>query len=137
MEVTGNTRLFYKKVRAHVGRVAVVNPQQFKVISQSVKKTDTNDAKTLAMFLANDMLPEVRIKDDANVQLHSLVQTRDKLVKLRTTLKNKINNILSAHGVNIKKKPLTCTTSGSKLGEAPAKLLLLWPGSFWGSFTRP
>ena len=56
------------KVRAHVGRVAVVNPQQFKVISQSVKKTDTNDAKTPAKFLAKDMLPEVRMKDDANAQ---------------------------------------------------------------------
>jgi len=107
VEVTGNTRLFYKKVRAHVGRVAVVNPQQFKVISHSVKKTDTNDAKTLAKFLAKDMLPEVRMKDDANAQLHSLVQTRDKLVKLRTTLKNKINNILSANGINMKKEALS------------------------------
>lgn len=107
VEVTGNTRLFYKRVKPHVGRVAVVNPQQFKVISQSVKKTDSNDAKTLAMFLAKDMLPEVRMKDDANAQLHSLVQTRDKLVKLRTTLKNKINNILSAHGINMKKEALS------------------------------
>lgn len=107
VEVTGNTRLFYKRVKGNVGRVAVVNPRQFKVISQSVKKTDRNDATTLAMFLSKDMLPEVRMKDDASAQLHSLVQTRDKLVKLRTVLKNKINNILSANGINMKKEALS------------------------------
>ena len=40
------------------------------------------------------------MKDKTHAQLASLTQTWDKLVKLRTTLKNKINNILSAHGIN-------------------------------------
>jgi NADPH:quinone reductase-like Zn-dependent oxidoreductase len=40
--------------------VAVVNPSQFKVISQSVKKTDKNDAELLALYLAKGLLPEVR-----------------------------------------------------------------------------
>jgi hypothetical protein len=37
--------LFYDAVVKQVGRVVVVNPSQFKVISQSVKKTDRNDAE--------------------------------------------------------------------------------------------
>jgi transposase len=37
----------------------------------------------------------------------SLTQTRDTLVKLRTALKNKINNILSAHGINSAKEALS------------------------------
>ncbi len=41
----------------------MVNPHQFKVISHSVKKTDAKDARMLARSLENDMLPEVRIKD--------------------------------------------------------------------------
>ena len=43
VEDTGNTRLFYDQVLEHVARVVVVNPKQFKVISQPVKKTDGND----------------------------------------------------------------------------------------------
>jgi transposase len=41
----------------------VVNPGQFKVISQSVKKTDRNDAELLALYLSKGLLPEVRMKE--------------------------------------------------------------------------
>jgi hypothetical protein len=37
-------------------RVVAVNPSQFKVITQSVKKTNPNDARNLALFLAMDLL---------------------------------------------------------------------------------
>ena len=49
VEATGNTRLFYDAVVKQVARVVVVNPGQFKVISQSVKKTDKKDAELLAL----------------------------------------------------------------------------------------
>lgn len=107
VEATGNTRYFASIVREKVGRFVVVNPSQFKVISQSVKKTDRNDAETLALYLSKDLVPEVRMKDEAHAQMASLVQTRDKLVKLRTTLKNKINNILSARGIPTAKESLS------------------------------
>lgn len=85
----------------------MVNPHQFQVISKSVKKTDERDAETLALFLSKGMLPEVRMKQDEQAQMASLVQTRDKLVKLRTTLKNKVNNILAAQGILLKKEGLS------------------------------
>jgi transposase len=114
VEVTGNTRLFYEAVKPHVARVVAVDPNQFKVISHSVKKTDPNDARNLALYLDKDLLPEVRMKDKTQAQLASLTQTRDTLVKLRTSLKNKVNNILSAHGINLKKEALS---SERKLNE--------------------
>jgi transposase len=49
VEVTGNTRLFHDAVAPHVKRVVAVNASQFKVITQSVKKTDPNDARNLAL----------------------------------------------------------------------------------------
>jgi transposase len=107
VEVTGNTRLFYNAVVSHVAKVVVVNPTQFKLIRQSVKKTDPHDARTLAFYLSKEMLPEVRMKDTLHAQLASLTQTRDTLVKQRTALKNKVNNILSAHGINLRKESLT------------------------------
>ena len=63
VEVTGNTRLFHEAVAPQVERVVAVNPRQFQVIRQSVKKTDPNDARNLALYLAKDLLPEVRMKD--------------------------------------------------------------------------
>ena len=107
VEVTGNTRLFYELVAPHVARVAVVNPSEFRVIRQSTKKTDKHDAQALALFLSKDLLPEVRMKDKQHAELASLTQTRDVLVKQRTALKNKVNNLLSSRGVNLKKESLT------------------------------
>src|SRR5258707_9347025 len=106
VEVTGNTRLFYDAVAPHVKRVVAVNPNQFQVITHSVKKTDPNDARNLALYLAKDLLPEVRMKDKTQAQIASLTQTRDTMVKLRTALKNKANNVCSAHGVNLNKESL-------------------------------
>ena len=106
VEVTGNTRLFWDAVAPHVARVVVVNPSQFHVIRKSVKKTDEHDARALALFLSKDMLPEVRMKDPEHAEMASLVQTRDTLVKSRTALKNKVNNLLSARGINLSKESL-------------------------------
>jgi transposase len=63
VEVTSNTRLFHDAVKPYVARVVAVDQNQFKVISHSVKKTDPNDARNLALYLAKDLLPEVRMKD--------------------------------------------------------------------------
>lgn len=107
VEVTGNTRLFYEGVAPRVARVVVVDPNQFRVISHSVKKTDPNDARNLALYLAKGLLPEVRMKAKAQAEVASLTQTRDRLVKLRTALKNKVNNLLSARGIELEKEDLS------------------------------
>jgi len=117
VEATGNTRLFYDAVQPHVARVVVVATNQFRVITQSVKKTDANDAQLLALYLEKGLLPEVRMKDKQHGQIASLIQTRDALVKLRTALKNKVNNILSARGINLAKEALS---SEKKLDEVLA-----------------
>jgi transposase len=93
VEITSNTRLFFDAVAPHVARVVVVDTNQFHVISRSVKKTNPNDARLLALYLAKNLLPEVRMKDKDRAQLASLTQTRDTLVKQRSALKNKVNNI--------------------------------------------
>lgn len=107
VEATGNVRLFCEALKGRGCRVVVVNPHQFQVISRSVKKTDEHDAKVLAEFLSKGMLPEVRMKDEVHARIASLAQTRDKLVKLRTTLKNKVNNLLAARGILIRKESLS------------------------------
>ena len=106
VEATGNTAWFVSQVRDRIRKVTVVNPFQFEVIRRSVNKNDENDAKALAFFLSKDMLPEARMKTKENAQLHSLATTRDKLVKQRTALINKIHNVLNSYGIKFKKESL-------------------------------
>lgn len=119
VEAMGTTRLFTEALKERGCRLVVVNPHQFKVISQSVKKTDEHDAKVLAEFLSKDLLPEVRMKDEEHARVASLAQTRDKLVKLRTTLKNKVNNMLAARGVLMRKESLSSEKGLSAVLAAP------------------
>jgi transposase len=113
VEATGNTAWFIEQVRSRVRKVVPVDPNQFKVIRKSVKKTDKHDARMLALFLSKGMLPEARMKQKENAQLHSLATTRDKLVKQRTALVNKIHNVLNSYGLKWKKETLT-TEKGLK-----------------------
>jgi transposase len=119
VEVTGNTRLFHEAVAPHVARVVVVDPNQFRVISHSVKKTDPNDARNLALYLAKGLLPEVRMKEKPQAEVASLTQTRDRLVKLRTALKNKVNNLLSTRGIEIEKEDLSSEKGLRRVLEQP------------------
>jgi transposase len=59
VEATCNTRWFAEQVASSVRRVVLVNPRQFEVVKNSVKKTDKNDALNLARFLKADLLPRV------------------------------------------------------------------------------
>jgi transposase len=106
VEILGYTRNFLNQIKG-VKRIAVVNTTEFKVISQSKKKTDKNDARLLAFYLEKDMLPEVKMPDDNIAEIRSLVSTRHKFVQMRTMLKNKMHAILNSHGHMTKKEDFT------------------------------
>lgn len=117
VESTGNTAFFVREIQSKVKRVRIVNPIQFKIISSSVKKTDEIDALTIARFLSKDMIPEVRMRTKEQSQIASLIGTRDKFVKLRTALKNKIHNILNANGIVTKPEMFTAEKGLEKLSD--------------------
>lgn len=104
IESTGNTAYFVREVKAFVKKVRIINPAQFKIISHSVKKTDEHDALIIARYLSKGLIPEVRMRSKENAQIASLISTRDRMVKLRTALKNKIHNVLNANGIVTKKE---------------------------------
>lgn len=117
VESTTNVKYFRKKVKEYVSRVIVVNPRKFKVISESTKKTDKNDAELLAYYASKELLPEVRIKDDSYVEIESLTNTRNKLVELRSSLKNKIHNLLLSQGILTKREEFSSDKSLKKVLE--------------------
>jgi len=104
VEATGNAGHFVRGIEGLVKEVKLVNPMQFKVISSSVKKTDEKDAEVIARYLSKGLIPEVRVRSKSESQLASLIGTRDRFIKLRTALKNKIHNILNANGIVTKKE---------------------------------
>lgn len=59
------------------------------------------------------------MKDKELAQLASLTQTRDTLVKQRSALKNKVNNILSARGLNLAKEALSSEKKLTEVVELP------------------
>jgi transposase len=119
VEAMGTTARFYDAVVGRVARVVVVNPHQFKVISESVKKTDRNDAQALALYLAKDLLPEVRMKPKQNRELMHLAETRDLLVKQRSALKGKINNLLAMQGIELKREALSSKIALERVLASP------------------
>jgi transposase len=104
VESTGNTGYFAREIKSEVKAVRIINPTQFKIISASVKKTDEHDAVTIARYLSKGLIPEVRMRTKEESQIASLIGTRDKFVKLRSSLKNKIHNILNANGIVTKRE---------------------------------
>lgn len=107
VEATGNTNWFVNQVKEAVGRVVVVNPRGFQLVCKSVKKTDKEDAINLAKFLRADLLPEARLKSEEAEKVQSLSHTRVKLVRLKTSLINKIHALYVARGRKLKKSKLS------------------------------
>jgi transposase len=123
VEATGNSRYFHSEVAPLVAQCVVVNTRQFKVISQSARKTDRNDARALAQFLKLGLLPSSRLKSESHAQVSSLAQTRDRLVKLRTAMINKVHAHLRARGRESRKEAYDHSGNLSKV------LNQQWPAS--------
>lgn len=100
VESTGNTRYFKTRVEQQGVPVRVVNTAKFKVITESVKKTDRRDAATLAEFLEKDMLPEARLCSPESEELRRLLKVRTNLVKTIVSVKNQLHGLLLSLGVD-------------------------------------
>jgi transposase len=106
VESTGNTRYFKNRVETLGIAVVVVNTLKFKVVNESVKKTDRHDASTLAEFLEKEMLPVSRLCSQHSEELRRLVKARGSLVKTIVAVKNQIHGLLLSLGIESKRGEL-------------------------------
>ena len=98
IESTANSR-FFKEVMEKAGfMVTVVNTLRFKVINLSTKKTDKNDARTLAEFLSRDILPQSHLCSAGSEGLRRILKSRSLLVEDTVALKNQAHAVLLAYG---------------------------------------
>ncbi len=98
IESTANARYFRDNMERSGFEVVVVNTLRFKVINLSTKKTDKNDAKTLAEFLARDILPQSHLCSAESEGLRRVLKTRSLMVEDAVALKNQAHAILLAYG---------------------------------------
>ena len=106
VESTGNTRYFRNQLLESGIGVKVVNTMKFKVITQSVNKTDKRDAKTLAEFLEKDMLPESILCSQESEDIRRVIKSRSILVKALVSLKNQVHGLLLGYGIESKRGQL-------------------------------
>jgi transposase len=99
VESTGNTRYFKGRMEAAGIGVVVINTLKFKVVNESVKKTDKHDAATIAEFLEKDMLPESKLCSRESEQMRRLLKARRTLVRAEVVMKNQIHALLTAEGM--------------------------------------
>jgi hypothetical protein len=88
VESTGNTRYFKRRVERVGVPVVVINTMKFKVVTESVKKTDRRGAATIAEFLEKDMLPEARLCSTESEELRRVLKTRTRRASGRTATGN-------------------------------------------------
>jgi transposase len=97
VEATGNATAVAEVIRPHVGRVAIANPRQVRLIAEARIKTDVIDATVLARLYASGFLPEVWVPDPGTLALRRQVTRRNQIVRQRARLKTIIQSILHAH----------------------------------------
>ncbi|MBN2260708.1 MAG: IS110 family transposase [Clostridiales bacterium] len=102
VESTGNTRYFRNRIESAGVIVKIINTMKFKVVNESINKTDKRDAKTIAEFLKKDVLPEAKLCSEESELLRRLVNVRSVMVSTKVKMKNQIHGILL--GMSIKTK---------------------------------
>jgi len=106
VESTGNTRYFRNQILKAGIDIKIVNTLKFKVVNESVKKTDKHDARTLAEFLEKDMLPESVLCSQKSEDIRRLLKSRSVLVRALVSLKNQVHGLLLGYGIESRRGQL-------------------------------
>lgn len=81
--------------------VKIINPNKFRGIGISGKKTDVKDAEALAMCLQANFIPEVYHKSIGARRLKSLLRIREQYVQNRVRITNHVRGILREYGIKM------------------------------------
>lgn len=111
-----------RQIAREVGcRVHVLNPGKLAVIWQSTRKTDKEDAYKLASLIQRyreDELPVVVVPGEREERMRSIVSMKQYLVKLRTSLLNRLHATYVQAGLTfVKKSELASTAAREQMSE--------------------
>jgi transposase len=80
-------------------KVHLAHPLKTKLIAESKVKTDKIDAQALYDLLRTEFLPESYIASREVREAREIHRHRAALVKIRTSVKNRIHSLLTKHGI--------------------------------------
>jgi transposase len=100
VEATAGYEWFVQLIEPLADRVILAHPGKLRVIAESTRKSDKLDARTLAEFLAMDMIPEAHRPTPRQREHRILVRQRYYLRKRTTSVKNRIRRILSNYNAD-------------------------------------
>ncbi|NQT67340.1 MAG: transposase [Actinobacteria bacterium] len=94
IEASYNWLYYYRILEGITDNIVVAHPLKTKIIGESRVKTDKIDSEALAYMLKADMLPGVYIPTRISIENKLLLRSRISLVRLRTSIKNKVHAII-------------------------------------------
>src|SRR5204862_1433914 len=80
--------------------VRLAHPLRTRAIATARIKTDAVDARTLALLLRADFLPEAFIAPQEQRDLRDVLRQRATLIRVRTALKNRVRGRLARSGID-------------------------------------
>jgi transposase len=80
--------------------VHIAHPRKIQLIAKSTKKTDTEDARTLANLLLAGYFPEAHKSSEDIYQLRLLLRERNFIIRQRTSIKNQLHGIATTQGLH-------------------------------------
>lgn len=99
LEMTTNTWEVHDLMIDRVHSVTVVHPPHVKLIVRAQAMTDSKAALALAQLHAAGLLPGIWVPPQEVRDLRALVAQRDKMRKMSTTAKNRLQNALHRHHI--------------------------------------
>jgi transposase len=100
VESSTSGQCVYERLSKLNVRIVMANPAKIRLISESDRKTDRNDAEILANLLRANLLPTCYVPDEKVRRQRDLVRERKSLVEMNVSFKNRIRAALAAQGLD-------------------------------------
>lgn len=106
MEATMFTGWVYDFLKPHAQQLFVAHPAMLEAITAAKKKNDRADAEKICDLLRVDLLPQCYIAPEEMRELRRVLRYRNHVVRMATTVKNKMSGLLMEVGAEYSKKRL-------------------------------
>ena len=107
LETTTNVWDIYDIVEPLVSEVVVAHAGAVRQIAEARVKTDKEDIKRLLRLLIADIVPEVWVPPVHVRELRGLISYRNRLVKVSTMVRNRLQSLLHRHNLLLPEGGLT------------------------------
>jgi transposase len=94
VEATFNWSCFFDEVKDNFEELILSHPKKTRAIAEARIKTDSIDSKVLADLLRANLIPRAYTPSPETREVKNLIRYRMSLIKVRTSLKNRVHKIL-------------------------------------------